>query len=168
MPRAPTGLLASHFTLPPLLVPHCTTGVLLSPVGDGDTRCRGTVATSQAGRLVCDAGYDDKLVRVSEPGVVARAVADGTRAGGHGEGRRHTRRQSSLRRVTGSGEAGGACEYAKAKGCQSMSVVCGYSECAMELPKRSQLRCLACNDGTGAYYHLQCFFSCHRCLCLME
>ena len=49
--------------------------------------------------------------------------------------------------------------------------VCGLWVCrvyAMELPKRSQLRCLACNDGTGAYYHLQCFFSCHRCLCLME
>lgn len=42
--------------------------------------------------------------------------------------------------------------------------VCAYSECGVDKPKRPQFRCGACRDGQGSYYHVQCFFACHRCL----
>ena len=48
--------------------------------------------------------------------------------------------------------------------------VCGYADCpthskeATHLPKRDRFFCAACRDGKGSYYHLQCFFKCHRCL----
>lgn len=47
---------------------------------------------------------------------------------------------------------------------------CNYSECPAAapnykgpLPKRTHLLCPSCMDGTGAYYHLQCFHAVHRC-----
>lgn len=49
---------------------------------------------------------------------------------------------------------------------------CGFGGCprAMNnyiwaLPVKSQLFCHACKDGKGSYYHLQCFFAVHRCVC---
>lgn len=45
---------------------------------------------------------------------------------------------------------------------------CGYKECDPKKPiakaKRSQLRCNACNNGDGQYYHMDCFFKVHRCI----
>ena len=45
---------------------------------------------------------------------------------------------------------------------------CGYKECDLKKPiakpKRSQLRCNACNNGDGQYYHMDCFFKVHRCI----
>ena len=38
--------------------------------------------------------------------------------------------------------------------------LCALDGC-LALPKRPQYRCLACNDGDGAYYHLECFFKRH-------
>ena len=50
---------------------------------------------------------------------------------------------------------------------------CNYSLCpkkvdpqsakGRELAAEPQLRCGSCKDGHGAYYHLPCFFACHRC-----
>ena len=43
---------------------------------------------------------------------------------------------------------------------------CNYADCpGVEggLKKTTQLRCGACKDGKGAFYHLPCFFACHRC-----
>ena len=39
---------------------------------------------------------------------------------------------------------------------------CAFAGCDIEKPKRPQLRCGACRGGEGAYYHLPCFFACHR------
>ena len=44
--------------------------------------------------------------------------------------------------------------------------VCNHDGCegkAKGWSKRPQLRCCACKDGKGAYYHLACFFATHRC-----
>ena len=52
----------------------------------------------------------------------------------------------------------------KAVRVSSLKVVCGYSQCAIEKPTRPQFKCLSCRDGGGAYYHIPCFFCCHRCV----
>ena len=75
-----------------------------------------------------------------------------------------------------------SCEVAKAlfdphpgrgKKCKRVEVkrgVCAYEGCPLLcgepslLPKRSPYRCGSCAAGAGAYYHLPCFFACHRCL----
>lgn len=48
---------------------------------------------------------------------------------------------------------------------------CFYDKCprAVEnylgpLPKRPATKCMSCNHGKGAYYHLSCFFCVHRCV----
>jgi hypothetical protein len=39
---------------------------------------------------------------------------------------------------------------------------CAYAHCTITKPKRPQLRCGPCRGGEGAFYHLPCFFACHR------
>ena len=47
---------------------------------------------------------------------------------------------------------------------QTCRGACGYTGCPRTgLPKRTQLRCGACNKGRGVYYHMGCFFKVHRC-----
>ena len=38
--------------------------------------------------------------------------------------------------------------------------ICSLDGCEA-LPKRPQYHCMACHDGQGAYYHLDCFFKRH-------
>ena len=46
---------------------------------------------------------------------------------------------------------------------------CSYAECPVRKKKKTalnpttQLRCMSCKDGKGAWYHVPCFFACHRC-----
>ena len=48
--------------------------------------------------------------------------------------------------------------------------VCGYADCPLRtgedtsLPARDQYYCGACKEGKGCFFHLGCFFKCHRCL----
>ena len=43
---------------------------------------------------------------------------------------------------------------------------CNWDGCAAagpKKPKTPQTYCPSCRDGAGAFYHLPCFFKCHRC-----
>ena len=47
---------------------------------------------------------------------------------------------------------------------------CAYAECPVAQPgytgllvKRPTTRCNACKEGSGAYYHMPCFFAVHSC-----
>jgi hypothetical protein len=40
--------------------------------------------------------------------------------------------------------------------------VCAYEHCNITTPKRPQERCGSCRGGRGAFYHMPCFFACHR------
>ena len=51
--------------------------------------------------------------------------------------------------------------HKKARRCKGS---CNYGDCPTP-SKTSQLRCMACNGGKGAYYHLDCFFDTHHCFC---
>ena len=42
---------------------------------------------------------------------------------------------------------------------------CGFPGCPMPIgaQKRAPFKCFQCRDGKGAYYHVACFFKCHKC-----
>lgn len=50
-----------------------------------------------------------------------------------------------------------------------MSSFCAYDKCTAKSDykssgnqKRAPFKCFQCFDGQGAYYHVKCFFECHR------
>ena len=54
----------------------------------------------------------------------------------------------------------------KKKKVSSKKGKCAFEGCpghAKGWTKRPRFRCGACNSGKGAYYHIPCFFGCHRC-----
>lgn len=42
---------------------------------------------------------------------------------------------------------------------------CAYPGCPMVTgaQKRAPFKCFQCRDGKGAYFHVACFFKCHKC-----
>ena len=60
-------------------------------------------------------------------------------------------------------KARGSRGYASKQRAPRQKGVCGLHGCKITKPKRPQLRCCACNNGRGAYYHMECFFKVHRC-----
>ena len=53
-----------------------------------------------------------------------------------------------------------------AKRVHTCTSTCAYDRCVRKEydEKRCRYRCAQCNDGSGAYYHLHCFFKCHMCV----